>query len=156
MSPGCQRFLFQSNCRWARWAWWELLARPLHIYHGDRHCCDRDHQYDSQGSCWSGFVLIISNSGDTTSQNSANSLSLPPSTRKAASWQLSLCTYQLQLNISVKLFRYLDFFSKFYTNLNRILKRKYFLFLPRKTYSPLWLSNISQFTFQMFCCSGRQ
>lgn len=73
MSPGCQRFLFQSNCRWARWAWWELLARPLHIYHGDRHCCDRDHQYDSQGSCWSGFVLIIPNSGDITSQNSANS-----------------------------------------------------------------------------------
>jgi len=57
MSPGCQRFLFQSNCCWARWAWWELLASPLHIYYGDRHCCDRDHQYDSRGSCWGGFVL---------------------------------------------------------------------------------------------------
>lgn len=73
MSPGCQRFLFQSNCRWARWAGWKLLTSPLHISHGDRHCRDRDHQYDSQGSCWVGFVLIISNSRDIISQNSVNS-----------------------------------------------------------------------------------
>lgn len=59
-------------------------------------------------------------------------MSLPPSTWKAVSWQLSLCAFQLQLNISVKLFRYLDFFSKFYTNLNRILKRKYFLLCQGK------------------------
>lgn len=129
MSPGCQRFLFQSNCRWARWAWWELLTSPLHIYHGDRHCCDRDHRYDSQGSCLGGFVLIISNSRDITSQKRVNSFCFTSTFwvegSKLTALSLHIPTAAKHFCRAVQLTRNL---LKFYTNLNRIIKRKYFLF----------------------------
>lgn len=110
-----------------------------------------DHRHDSQGSCWHGFVLIIFNSRHITSQNSASSLCyflLLCGRQQAGSFSLRVPAAAEHFCRAVQIPRN---FLKSHTSLNGIFQRKYFLFArKKKTFSPLWLLNISQFLFQMF------